>query len=362
MNSEKIQKTNLLGEDLSKDNIYNLILALLLSLTVISLPYLPTLNSSSKLVGIDPNVYYSEWISELKVSFTFNHPILRSRPLFIFLIYGLSQLVGVYWSMRIVQLLGFAAFTIASYYFTLSITDKNTAKLAALLFPLSYIAIILIYSGFYNNILASSFSLPAIVLLWKWIHNKNLKTLFLGILFFEIAIFMHPYSTLFYSIVIAGIAILEAFRFSKRSLILSFLATLFAVQSDLTSVGFGKESLMVIASAHAFPLTRYWCESLAFVVYNCAINAAVDIVNWLLAVKGLLSTNNSILISMAAVTGIAVLVAPLDGWMLKWRAIFSLPLPTYFAIALKSSSKRIKVLSIMLMANYCLGYIMNLNL
>ena len=336
--------------------------AVLLSLAIVSLPYLPTLNPSGKLVGVDPTTYYPEWIGELKANFTFKHPALRSRPIFVLMIYGLSQLVGVYWSMRIMQMLGFAAFTIAIYFFTLLLTDGYTARLAALLFPFSYTATILLHSGFYNNIFASSFSLPALALIWTAFRANNSKRLTLGILLFEIAIFTHPYSTLFYAIALAGSAILELLKNARRGFFLFLLSILFAIQSEIISAGFGEQSLAEIAAAPALPLTASWYQALAFVAYNCALNAAIDITNWLLANKGLLSTEDEILIGIGAVTGGALLIVPLDSWLLRWRALYSIPLPTFHAIALKNLKYLIKILIIVMMANYVLNFTMNLTL
>jgi hypothetical protein len=333
--------------------------AILLSLAIVSLPYLPTLNPSGKLVGVDPTTYYSEWIGELKTNFTFKHPALRSRPIFVLMIYGLSQLVGVHWSMRIMQMLGFAVFTIAIYYFTLLLTDGYTARLAALLFPFSYTATILLHSGFYNNIFASSFSLPALALIWTALRENNSRRLTLGILFFEIAIFTHPYSTLFYAIALAGSAILELLKNGRRrGFSLLLLSIIFAIQSEIASTGFGEESLMEIAMAPALPLTASWYQALAFVAYNCALNAAIDVSNWLLANKGLLFTEIEVLIGISAVAGGALLVVPLDNWLLKWRALYSMPLPTYYAIALRNAKKDLRALLLLLMINYCLNFVL----
>ena len=87
-----------------------LLSAALLAVAVSQAPYLPSLNPSGRLVGVDPARFYPAWLRELRASFTLLHPAVRARPLFVLPLYGLSLALGDYWALRLVQALVFAAF------------------------------------------------------------------------------------------------------------------------------------------------------------------------------------------------------------------------------------------------------------
>ena len=333
----------------------HLLPAVLLSLAVACMPYLPTINPEAKLVGGDPTRYYPWWIQKLEEDFTFTHSALRSRPLFVLLIYGLSRLVGVYWAMRAIQLLCFASYTVATYYFTLWLAGEKAAQLAALLFPLSYAATVLIHSGYYNNMLAASLSLPAIALMENWLWSCGARRLALGLVLYEAALLTHPYSTLFYAVALGGVAIL---RRGRRGLALLAIATVFAAQSEIMSMGFGERAATQILDGT--PLTLGWAQATAFIAYNCAINAAIDATNWILAIVGLVLTRDQLLTSITAVTGTAVLLTSTSSWGLRWRVIYAVPLTAYQAITLRNAGDNVKILALLLLANYTINYILNI--
>ena len=335
----------------------HLLPAIALSLAVACMPYLPTINPTAKLIGVDPAHYYPQWLQELRENFTFSHPALRSRPLFVLLIYGLSELLGVYWTMRIIQLLCFISFTVATYYFTLWLVGERDARLAALLFPLSYTATVLVHSGYCNNMLASSLSLPALALMERWCWGGGTRVLLAGILLYEAAILTHPYSTLFYSIALGGAALLKK---GKRMLALLLISAIFALQSELLSIGFGEREATRVMKAYAVPLSPEWTQATAFVTYNCAINAALDPATWILALAGLMRIEDGVLISIAAATSAVALLAPLSSWGLRWRAIYALPLATYQALALKKASRNVQALALLTLVNYAINYVANI--
>jgi hypothetical protein len=95
------------------------------------------------------------------------------------------------------------------------------------------------------------------------------------------------------------------------------------------------------------------------VVYNCAVNAAVDAATWLLALLGLAESGSGLLASIAAASSAVALLAPVSRWDLRWRAIYALPLPAYQALALRDAPLLVKALAVLALANYALGFIAN---
>jgi hypothetical protein len=331
--------------------------AVALAAAVSQVPYLPSLNPSGRLVGVDPAHFYPAWLRELRANFTLSHPALRARPLFVLPLYGLSLALGDYWALRLVQALSFAAFAAGVYFFALWALGRRCAGLAALIFPFSYTATVLLHSGYYNNILASSLSLPALALLDRWSREGGRGRLAAALALYELAVLAHPYSTLFYSVALAGAALAKR---GRRGLALLAVAALFALQAEVQSMGFGEQSAAQTAAGYAVPLSREWSEGLAFVVYNCAANAAVDAATWLLALLGLAASRSSLLASIAAASSAAALLAPVPRWDLRWRAIYALPLPAYQALALRDAPPLLKALALLALANYALGFAANL--
>jgi hypothetical protein len=330
--------------------------AVVLAVAVSQVPYLPSLNPSGRLVGVDPAHFYPAWLGELKSNFTLSHPALRARPLFVLPLYGLSLILGDYWALRLVQALAFALFAAGVYFFALWTLGRKSARLAALIFPFSYTATVLLHSGYYNNILASSLSLPALALLDRWGREGGRGRLAAALALYELAVLTHPYSTLFYSIALAGSALAKR---SGKGLALLAVAAVFAVQAELQSMGFGESSAAQTVARYALPLSREWAEGLAFVVYNCAVNAAVDAATWLLALLGLAESGSGLLASIAAASSAVALLAPVSRWDLRWRAIYALPLPAYQALALRDAPLLVKALAVLALANYALGFIAN---
>jgi len=330
--------------------------AVTLAVAVSQIPYLPGLNPSGRPVGVDPAHFYPMWLRELESNFTLSHPALRARPLFVLPLYGLSLILGDYWALRIVQALAFAAFAAGIYFFALWMLGGRCARLAALIFPFSYTATVLLHSGYYNNILASSLSLPALALLDRWSREGGRGRLAAALALYELAVLTHPYSTLFYSIALAGSAFAKR---SKRGLALLVIAAVFAAQAELQTMGFAESSAAQTVARYALPLSREWAEGLAFVVYNCAVNAAVDATTWLLALLGLAGSGSGLLASIATASSVVALLAPVSRWDLRWRAIYALPLPAYQALALRGAPPLVKALALLSLANYALGFIAN---
>ncbi|MCC6049333.1 MAG: hypothetical protein LM580_01425 [Thermofilum sp.] len=331
--------------------------AALLAVAVSQAPYLPSVNPSGRMVGVDPASYYPVWLRELRVNFALSHPALRTRPAFVLLLYGLSLALGDYWALRVAQALTFAAFATGTYFFALWLLGKRCSRLAALISPFSYTATVLLHSGYYNNILASSLSLPALALLDRWSKEGGRGRLAAALALYELAVLTHPYSTLFYSIALAGAAVA---KLSKRGVALLAVAAVFALQAELQSMGFAESSAAQTVEHYALPLSREWAEGLAFVVYNCAVNAAVDAATWLLALLGLAESGSGLLASIAAASSAVALTAPVSNWSLRWRAIYALPLPAYQALALRDAPLTYKALALLALANYTLGFISNI--
>jgi len=340
----------------SGPELRRLLPAVLLAVAVSQVPYLPSLNPSGRLVGVDPNSFYPTWLRELRANFTLLHPALRARPLFVLPLYGLSLALGDYWALRLVQALSFAAFAAGIYLFALWTLGRRSARLAALAFPFSYTATVLLHAGYYNNILASSLSLPALALLDRWSREGGRGKLAAALALYELAVLTHPYSTLLYSVALAGAALAKR---GRRGLALLAAAALFALQAELQSMGFGEQSAAHTAARYAVPLSRGWAEGLAFVVYNCAVNAAVDAATWLLALLGLAKGGSALLASIAAASSAVALVAPVSRWDLRWRAIYALPLPAYQAAALRDAPPLLRALALLALANYALGFVAN---
>jgi len=331
--------------------------AALLAVAASQVPYLPSLNPSGRLVGVDPSTFYPAWLRELRANFTLLHPAVRARPLFVLPLYGLSLALGDYWALRLVQALSFAAFAAGIYLFALWTLGREGARLAALAFPFSYTATVLLHSGYYNNALASSLLLPALALLDRWSREGGRGKLATALALYELAVLTHPYSALFYSLALAGAALAKR---GRRGLALLAVAAAFALQAELQSMGFGERSAAHVVARYATPLSREWAEGLAFVVYNCAANAAADAATWLLALIGLAKSGNALLASIAAASSAVALVAPVSRWDLRWRAIYALPLPAYQAAALRNAPPLLRALALLALASYALSFVANL--
>lgn len=132
-----------------------LLVSVLLSVYVGIYPYLPTLNPTSMLVGVDSRLYYSymETYSSLDTQSLISESLRTDRPIYILFQQGIASLLNVDLTIRIMPSILISLLSISTYCLV-SIHSKRLALLAAMYTPLSFQAIAGVNAGFYTNLLA----------------------------------------------------------------------------------------------------------------------------------------------------------------------------------------------------------------
>jgi hypothetical protein len=256
-----------------------LLFFMLLSVTLVLIPHLTTINKDNRQVGADTAEYLNS-IKDISVHSTSVQEFVRQvfvvqsagdRALTYVLLFAIIKIVPADLSYIIDHLpivLG-PALVLVTYFLTRELTSKKndiTPLLASFLTAISFQMLIGIYAGFYANLLALIIGYLSFVFLFKFLKSPGNKQNFVIFsLLIIILLFSHVYTWSILMIVM-GIflaVMLKLNYYPRRSVILLLLAVLSSVVIDsvrttFTGISSGIERDLEVAhlgvSLNQFPL------------------------------------------------------------------------------------------------------------
>lgn len=158
-------------------------------------PYLPALNPSSLLVGVDSKFYYNQMENSLNLDVTtfLTNIIQQDRSLFLALQQTIATLIGsTDLAIRLIPLVLGGLLTISVYYLVSTSTkDRFLASIATILTATSYQVMAGINAGFYANWLAVIELNLFLALFLRAIENKTLKFSIPSIILPVLVLFTH---------------------------------------------------------------------------------------------------------------------------------------------------------------------------
>ena len=361
-----------------------LAIALLLSIFLGSILYLPTINPEGKYKGVDPITRYDPHLRQIYSSEDRLKAIVEigyDRPLMYLGLYLLSKILGIEGAVKAMPALCAALFTLSVYLLAKTCFKPGAAKLATLLAPTSYTVTAGLMGGLYNNWIALSLSLLATTFLLRYLRGSWINAVIFALLYFTV-IATHVYMGVIYAATLP-ISVLLAIKPRDRKYlwrigpiiaivsILALTAALYAFQRPVTA--YYKCWSRSIGLSFTGPTRLFgpkWWEIYLFSIYNYAASAGIDLIGWSLALLGILSTDlskpiNKILAAWLLVTGPMLIVA--SNWLM-WRVLYDVPVALYEALGMytllstieRKEGLKLALLSgialILLKANYALRF------
>lgn len=177
-----------------------------LSIAIILIPHLPTVNTDNRLVSVD-SLQYSLWIKELDASNStqdFFHQIFvehskGDRPISLVLIFAfqqaLSQNNDPSHTIEYLPFLLAPSLILAVYFLTQELTANDaTSLLAAFLTAISFQTLIGIYAGFYANWISLVFGYLSLLFLFKFLRDSRMRNLVIYAVLLIVTLFSHVYT------------------------------------------------------------------------------------------------------------------------------------------------------------------------
>lgn len=240
-----------------KSELILLSLVVLLSIIVVLIPHLPTINKDNQQVGVDTGAYVV-WLNTLKESGTlpvflknvFVEQSGGDRPISLIFLFTLHTITKVdpFYVVEYSPLVLAPALVITMYFLVRQLTSSNlTSLIASFLTAVSFHTLIGIYAGYYANWFALIPGYLAFLFLFRFLNKGGYKNLiFFGALNI-LLLFSHVYTWSILALVQGIVLIIMIVRptqaGARRSAIILLIAVLFTVAIDAAKMSaFGTSS------------------------------------------------------------------------------------------------------------------------
>lgn len=234
-------------ETRKKNKKIYLLLIVLLSIALVIIPHIPTINPDSQQVGVDTR-YYVTWITNLDESKNAQEFIHQAfieqnkgdRPLSLIFLYMLHRSLSVtlFDIIEYVPIILSPALAITTYFFVRELTSNDIASiLASFLTAVSFQTLIGIYAGFYANWLALIFGYLSLLFLFRFLKSSGNRNLLLYGLLIIMTLFTHVYTWSIFAIVIGAFLVVMLLKNSyhnnrRKTVLLLLMVLLMTVAID----------------------------------------------------------------------------------------------------------------------------------
>ena len=374
--SHKMKESVIIPDQIIEDNvsirqkIAYLSLISLLSIVLVIIPHVPTINKDGRLVGVDTRDY-ANWMNELKnskdIQNFLNHAfVLQSkgdRPISLILIFGLQQVMtfGSNNSSNSMMMIEYLPFLLgpllifAVYFLMRELVRSDVISLfAAFLTAISFQVLIGIYAGFDANCFALIFGYFSFMFLFRYLKDQRRKDLSLYGIFLMLTLFSHVYTWSIFAIVIGlllGIFMIFStssrrnigiVKTTKKAMILLFLVLLSTIAVDvgrsiLISSSAGIEKDLKLGSTFAGPAQFFlrWNN----LTYGVTTYLGGIFANFLILGLGLYWLYKSNLAEMHTIfifvfLSVGVLPFLFGDWEIQTRVFYDIPFQIPAALAL----------------------------
>jgi hypothetical protein len=361
-----------------KTRLVCLSLVMLLAISIIIIPHMPTLNPTDSQVGTDSNQYVN-WINALNESDTVSELLYQAfveqntgeRPLtliFLYVVQNLSSSEPLRATEYSLMILG-PALTFAIFFLTRELTRNDVISLAAaLLTAVSFQMTIAIYAGFYANLMALVFGYSATGFLLRYLRSRSKANLILYGTFIMMTLFAHVYSWSVLTIVVGSFLLfllISPHRYypnSSRRIIITLLLVLLGTvavdiaRTQLTASSGGIErDLQFAQSLTGVDQFFFRWNNLTYTTTAYLGGQFANFIIFGLAVYWLLRTNSKqpSTILLMIFLSVALLAFLFGNYVVQARILYNIPFQIPAAIALlqlnrESYSQRLRTIPLLL--------------
>jgi len=329
------------------------------------IPYLPTLNPQSVLVGVDPVTRYYPHLTAIAASQDQISAVLKighDRPFMYLSMWLLAKNTSIGFTVRIMPLICAVTYVAATYLLAKEMWKNKSLVAAATIFAvLSFTTTVGIFSGLYSNWLALSLTLVSLVFLHK--TQRSLKYFPILLTLYLAALAVHPWAWAVYTGALAVDILLCALLATRKPestaelrkeattialllasslLITAAVFTLWGagtpgtLQENLTS--YISQALRLFNGSGTSLFSHDWWQTTFFSAYNYAGGGLVNIPILIVSLIGGLTMKpdnqlGRILLSWLVV-GSLLFIVPIQ-W-LQYRVLYDIPIHIYAALGVTS--------------------------
>ena len=342
-----------------------LLISLCLGGALALIPYLPTLNPQSVLVGVDPVTRYYPHLTAIASSQDQLSAVLRighDRPLMYLSMWLLATSTSIDFTVRIMPLICIVSYVAATYMLAREMLGERSLVAAATFFAVfSFTTAVGIFSGLYSNWLALSLMLFSLVFLHR--SQRSLAYFPILVVVYLSALAVHPWTWVVYTgaltvdIFLCGL--LAARKPESRPKLkkeagtialllassLSIAAGVFmlwgagtpgSLQANLTM--YVSQAMSLFDGTGSTLFSHQWWETTFFSVYNYAggglINIPIFIVSLIGGLRMKLDNQIGRMLLSWLVVGSVLFIVPVQ-W-LQYRVLYDVPVHLYAALGFTS--------------------------
>jgi len=342
-----------------------LLISLCIGAALALIPYLPTLNPQSVLVGVDPVTRYYPHLTAIATSQDQISAVFKigdDRPLMYLSMWLLAKNTSIDFTVRIMPLICAVTYIAATYLLAKEMWGNKPLVVTATFFAVfSFTTTVGIFSGLYSNWIALSLILVSVVLLHR--TQRSLAYFPILLILYISALAVHPWAWAVYTGALAVDLLLCCFitalmpearpKLKKEvAAIALLLSTSFIVvvalftlwgagapgslQANLTS--YTSQALGLFSGSGPSLFSHQWWETTFFSVYNYAGGALVNIpflmISLIGGLKMKLNTQLERILLSWLVVGSLLFTVPIQ-W-LQYRVLYDIPIQLYAALGFTS--------------------------
>jgi len=347
------------------------LLLLLLSLALSSIPHLPQINPSWKMIGVDSPQYvqYVEAITSRIIGPSQVgplYPLNTERPLTILLIYALSLMVGTEPAVKLFPILLSLLFTLSSFFLARSIFRDDRASLLSAFFAATSFNLT---AGYYSAVLANWLSLSFAIFYFSLLVGgpASPKRSLYSFLLLALCWLSHAWTWDF--VLLISLAYIISMAIVGKDPVRSLLSNKYSLLPILLSFVLDRAKVLLVGSGGAIEAgtsvsvhylgAEYLLSSFKNMVFSFQFYVGgfySNLLVILLTLAGIyllfrgVDARRVLLLCWVSVLALPFLIIDLE---LIWRILFMLPAPLICGYALSSSRSRILyLLAFMWQINY----------
>jgi hypothetical protein len=354
-----------------RTKIVCLTIFVVLSIFLVIIPHLPTINKDNQQIGVDSKLYVN-WVGNLTNTYSaqeflheaFNLQAEGSRPLALIFLFAIMKMIGTvdpFFIFEYVPIILGPALVLTTYFLSRELTSNDVTSLfASFLTAVSFQMLIGIYAGFYANWLALICGYLASMFLIRFLKvpSKFNYAVFSILMILLVLIHVFTWSTFVIVFFVFIVAMLILKRYPRRNAVLLLLVVISTVVLDVARTTFTGSTGGVIQNLNipgtgigSEEFSKHWntlIETVHIHVGGLFSNFIILglCLYWLFFSKMRRTSDIFIIIFMS----VGILPLFFGDWIIQTRILYNIPFQIPAAIALARISNRGHVFRVFLPA------------
>jgi hypothetical protein len=344
-----------------RTKIVCLTIFIVLSIVLVIIPHLPTINKDNQQIGVDSRLYVN-WVGNLTntdsaqdfLHEAFNLQAEGTRPLALIFLFAIMKIIGTvdpFFIFEYLPIILGPALVSTTYFLSRELTSNDVTSLfASFLTAVSFQMLIGIYAGFYANWLALICGYLAAMFLIRFlkIPSKFNYALFSVLITLLLLIHVFTWSTFVIVFFVFIVAMMILKRYPRRNAVLLLLVVISTVALDVARTSFTGSTGGVIQNLNipgtgigSEEFSKHWktlVETVHISVGGMFSNFVILglCLYWLFFSKMQKTSDTFIIIFMS----VGILPLFFGDWIIQTRILYNTPFQIPAAIALARISNR----------------------